>query len=287
MDVQKTFFYKVHTSALLLVMLSVSGITAFCVHPFVSFLSYVLGTLSFLCYDKRKEWCALFRFTAPIGIFLILFNLIFNRNGATVFFYLGDACVTVESILYAVCAAFSFSAITLWFSFFCYFLDADRIFLWCSGISKNFAILFSLSMSLVPKTLKKYEEIKMTGKESENQKAKLRNWMLHMSALFSWVWEDSFETAISMKARGALLKKKRKTGKCTWRMLDFLLFFFSLGMLFLPFMASALKQTIYPVFSMNMYWNVKAILPYSLVTILYLIPLFYKLWEAIQWKSIK
>ncbi len=286
MNANRTFFYKLHTGTLLCLMLAVSSVTAFCVHPFVSVLACVLGTLSFLCYGKAKEWRALCRFCLPIAVCILLFNVLFNRNGATVLFYIGDDPVLLESFLFAFFSALSFCAVTFWFSFFCLFLDADRIFLFFGGISKNFALLFSLSMALVPKTLAKYAEIKAQAKETEDKRKKLTNLVLHLATLLSWVLEDSFETAVSMKARGALLKKKRKTSKRNFSFWNTLLSVFSLMMLLAPFVFAPLKRSIYPIFQLDAYFQ-NAFLPYSLLMILYSLPLIFKGGEELKWKSIE
>lgn len=286
MNANRTFLYKLHTGTLLCLMLAVSGVTAFCVHPIVSFLSFLLGTLSFLCYGLREEWRALCRFCLPISVCLILFNVLFNRNGVTVLFYLGDTPVLLESLLYALFAALSFCAVTFWFSFFCIFLDADRIFDFVSGFSKNLAILFSLSLALVPKTLRKYAEIRTENRHADCKKGKLAQMTLNLLALFAWVFEDSFETAISMKARGALLKKKRKRTIKKLSLQDGLVFVFSLMMLFSPFLFSPLKLQIYPIFRLSAYFE-GASLCYVLLSLLYALPLLYKLWEVLRWKSIQ
>lgn len=286
MNANRTFFYKLHTGTLLCLMLAVSSVTAFCVHPFVSVLAFLLGTLSFLCYGKVEEWRALCRFCLPIAVCILLFNVLFNRNGVTVLFYIGDTPVLLESFLFAFFSALSFCAVTFWFSFFCLFLDADRIFLFFGGISKNFALLFSLSMALVPKTLEKYAEIKAQANETEDKRKKLTNLVLHLSTLLSWVLEDSFETAVSMKARGALLKKKRKNKNKKISLGNLFLSVFSLIMLLAPFLFAPLKRSIYPIFHLKAYFE-NALLPYSLLMILYSLPLLFRGWEEIKWNCIK
>ncbi len=93
-----------------------------------------------------------------MGAVLVLFNLLFNRNGMTVLFYIGDAAVTLESVLYAVFSALHFTGAVLWFSFYCAFLDADRVYRLFAGTSRGLAVIFSLSMALVPWLLKKMDK---------------------------------------------------------------------------------------------------------------------------------
>ena len=128
MKKDRSFFYRLKTATLLILLLTVSLVTMLRVHPVVSLLSMCSGALSLLLYGGRGELRALLRFCLPVGLLLILFNLAFNRNGVTVLFYIGDAAVTLESILYALFTAFAFCGAVLWFSFFCAFLDSDRVY---------------------------------------------------------------------------------------------------------------------------------------------------------------
>ena len=157
MKTDRSFFYRLKTATMLILLLTVSLVTMLRVHPVVSLLSMCSGALSLLLYGGRGELRALLRFCLPVGLLLILFNLAFNRNGVTVLFYIGDAAVTLESILYALFTAFAFCGAVLWFSFFCAFLDSDRVYRLFARFSKGLAVIFSLSLALVPKILEKYE----------------------------------------------------------------------------------------------------------------------------------
>ena len=284
MKQSSTRLYKLHTGTLLCLLFAVTGVTAVCVHPFLSPLSCLMGALSLLCYGMEAELRALLRFTAPVSLLLILFNFVLNHNGATVLFYLGDFPILLESCLYAILSALSFSAIVFWFSFFCTYLDADRIFLWCAGFSKNFAILFSLSMSFVPQILKKYAQIEAQAKETENEKTKLLNLSLRLSTLLSWVLEDSFETAVSMKARGATLPIQRRKKITAHRWQDVFFMLFSFCMMLLPWLFPRLRTSVYPAFSWAAYWDKQQLVLYSCIAFLLCIPVILKIWEEVQWK---
>ena len=113
MKTDRSFFYRLRTATLLVLLLAVSLVTMLRVHPVVSVISMCSGALSLLLYGGRGELRALLRFCLPVGLLLILFNLVFNRNGVTVLFYIGDAAVTLESILYALFTAFAFCGAVL------------------------------------------------------------------------------------------------------------------------------------------------------------------------------
>lgn len=284
MKTDRSFFYRLRTGTLLLLLLAVSLITMLRVHPVVSVLSMCSGALSLLLYGGRGELRALLRFCLPVGLLLILFNLVFNRNGVTVLFYIGDAAVTLESILYALFTAFAFCGAVLWFSFFCAFLDSDRVYRLFARFSKGLAVIFSLSLALVPKILEKYEEIKLQERAETDKKHRFTQNILQLSALFSWVLEDSFETAVSMKARGALLKEKRQTQKQKATVADILLWILCIACIALMFFSPPMLAEIYPKFREEAYLTNS--ISYLPLFLLYFSPAVFKIWEVTKWKFI-
>ena len=284
MKTDRSFFYRLRTGTLLLLLLAVSLITMLRVHPVVSVLSMCSGALSLLLYGGRGELRALLRFCLPVGLLLILFNLVFNRNGVTVLFYIGDAAVTLESILYALFTAFAFCGAVLWFSFFCAFLDSYRVYRLFARFSKGLAVIFSLTLALVPKILDKYEEIKLQDRAGTDKKHRFTQNILQLSALFSWVLADSFETAVSMKARGALLKEKRQTQKQKATVADILLWILCIACVALMFFSPPMLAEIYPKFREEAYLTNS--ISYLPLFLLYFSPAVFKIWEVTKWKFI-
>ena len=284
MKTDRSFFYRLKTATMLILLLTVSLVTMLRVHPVVSLLSMCSGALSLLLYGGRGELRALLRFCLPVGLLLILFNLVFNRNGVTVLFYIGDAAVTLESILYALFTAFAFCGAVLWFSFFCAFLDSDRVYRLFARFSKGLAVIFSLSLALVPKILEKYEEIKLQERAETDKKHRFTQNILQLSALFSWVLEDSFETAVSMKARGALLKEKRQTQKQKATVADILLWILCVACVAIMFFSPPMLAEIYPKFRQEAYLQNN--ISYIPLFLLYFSPVIFKIWEVTKWKFI-
>lgn len=284
MKTDRSFFYRLKTATLLILLLTVSLVTMLRVHPVVSLLSMCSGALSLLLYGGRGELRALLRFCLPVGLLLILFNLVFNRNGVTVLFYIGDAAVTLESVLYALFTAFAFCGAVLWFSFFCAFLDSDRVYRLFARFSKGLAVIFSLSLALVPKILEKYEEIKLQERAETDKKHRFTQNILQLSALFSWVLEDSFETAVSMKARGALLKEKRQTQKQKATVADILLWILCVACVAIMFFSPPMLAEIYPKFRQEAYLQNN--ISYIPLFLLYFSPVIFKIWEVTKWKFI-
>lgn len=275
-------FYKLRTDSLLLCLVTVCLSVSLRIHPVSGVLSVALAVLSFVAYGKAGELRAVLRFCLPVGVMLILFNLLFNRNGITVLFYLGDISVTLESVLYALCAGLCFAGTMLWFSFYCLFLDVDRVYRLFAGVSRGLGIVFSLSLSLVPKTLEKYNQMRTQNTVHTTKSHRLTGLVLRLSALISWAFEDAFSTALSMKARGATLPaRKRQRKKQRFTAADFLcsaVSVLSVAACFSP----PFKLEIYPRFAGMQYAN--GGIWYVPLLLLYGAPCMFKLWEVLKWK---
>lgn len=283
MEPSRTLFYKMHTGVLLLCMLSVTVTAALRIHPVTGTVSAVTAVLSYVLYGKGRALRSLLRFCAPMGGMLILFNLLFNRNGVTALFYLGDTAVTLESVLYAVCAALIFTSTVLWFSFYCLFLDCDRVFAFLSRFSRGLGLVVSLSLALVPKTLEKYNQMRRENTVHTDKAHRFTGLILRLSALFSWVFDDAFQTALSMKARGALCQTKRQKPKVRWRAVDCVCILVSLAALGACF-SPPLKTAMYPRFAGAQYLD--GAVWYLPLVLLYAVPCMLKLWEVLKWKFI-
>ncbi len=282
MSVSNSYFYKLRTESLLLCLVAVCLTVSLQIHPVSAVLSVGMAALSYMAYGKAGEFRAILRFFLPLGVMLLLFNLLFNRNGVTVLFYLGDFSVTFESVLYAVCASFCLAGAMLWFSFYCLFLDVDRVYRLFAGASRGLGIVFSLSLALVPKTLEKYNQMRSQNAVHTDKSHRLTGIILRLSALISWVFEDAFSTALSMKARGATLPaRKQQRQKRKFTVADFLcvaVAALSVAACFSP----PLKIAIYPRFVGVQYAN--GIVWYVPLLLLYAVPCLLKLWEVLKWK---
>lgn len=281
METTRTFFYKLRTETLLLCMLSVTVTAALRIHPVSGALSVVTAVLSFLVYGRKSELLSLLRFCVPLCVLLIVFNLLFNRNGITVLFYLGDAAVTLEAVLYAVCAALGLISTVLWFSFYCLFLDGDRVYALIARFSRGAGLVISLSLSLVPKTLEKYNQMRTENTVNTDKSHRLTGMMLRLSALFSWVFDDAFQTALSMKARGALCSVNRQKTQMRWRVADGICILLAVAATAVCF-SPPLQLKLYPRFAGAQYFD--GAIWYLPILALYAVPSLFKLWEVLKWK---
>lgn len=281
MEISRTFFYKLRTGTLLFCMLSVTLTAALRIHPVSGALSAVTAVLSFFVYGRKKELLSLVRFCVPICVMLIAFNLLFNRNGITALFYLGDAAVTLEAILYAVCAALELTSTVLWFSFYCLFLESDRVYALIAQLSRGAGLVISLSLSLVPKTLEKYNQMRTDNTVNADKSHRFTGFILRLSALFSWVFDDAFQTALSMKSRGALCAEKRKKVRIRWHVADCLCILSAAAAIAVCF-SPPLQLKLYPRFAGAQYFD--GAIWYLPLLVLYTVPSLFKLWEVLKWK---
>lgn len=278
-----TRFYQLHSGTLLLCLCMALFAAAARIHPIGGLLSVGFAVLSFLVYARWQELVQLLRSCLPTAAALLVFNLLFNRNGVTVLFYFGNVPVLFESLLYAVCAAFCFIGTMLWFSFYALFLDSDRVYRLLAGISGALGVVVSLSLAFVPKALEKYAEMQAERVEPQSRGQRFAGLVLRLSALFSWMLEDAFATAVSMKARGALCRCKWVRERKPICMADILCILASAGAAIALF-APPMRLTVYPKFMGEQYWTDGGW--YLLLAFFYALPAIFRGWEMWKWRCL-
>lgn len=239
-------FTKLNTEFQLLYLLTVFIVSVSSVNPVISAASAISAVAAVLVYCDIKYFISVLRFILPLCAAIFLFNILFNRNGVTVLFNIGDFFITKEALAFSFFSSLVFISSALWFSAFSDLIGSDKIYNVFCGISKNLAVIFSLTMSMIPNIIEKGNEIKITQKSHTEAKSKV-GYILNISALFSRVLEDSFVTAQTMKARGALLpsKKRAKVNKLTF--IDCFFALTSVIIVLFFFILKLYKYSIYPL----------------------------------------
>ena len=187
----------------------VIGFSAFFMHPLSLFVSFVCAFIYSALIGGRKTVKKNLLFIIPLIILTALINPLFNHDGKTVLLYLPDMNpLTLESIIYGVCAAFMISGVILWFSCYTEVMTSDKFIYLFGKIIPALSLVLSMVIHFVPALIKRLREIviaqKCIGRDISKgslwQRMKLAVKIL--SILVTWSLESSVETADSMKNRG-------------------------------------------------------------------------------------
>lgn len=225
---ENTEFSKCHPIVGVLYFVITIGVTMFSMSP------YFLGvTFTF-------SWCYSFllkgteglkrniMFSLSVLIIMAVINTLFTHNGATVLFYFNTNAITLEALIYGICAAVMLSSVIIWFSAFNVIMTSEKIIYLFGKTAPVLGLTLSMVFRFIPLLKDRYEEITMGQKcirQDEPhkfiEKAKLIT--KKISILIAWSLESAIESADSMEARGYGLRGRTSFHLYKFNSRDYLL----------------------------------------------------------------
>ncbi len=181
-------------------------VTAFMAHPVVlciSFLGVLLLMLVEGCMVQGKN-IAIFTL---LFVILSLINPIFYHNGRTVLFVANGNPITIEAIQYGMVIAGVILTVILWCRKLTEYMTTDKTLYLVGRVSKKGALLVAMVFRLIPQYKRQAAEIRHTQRclglfDQESLWGKLIAHLHVFSAMVTWAFEHSVDTADSMAARG-------------------------------------------------------------------------------------
>ena len=118
---------------------SVTGIAMFSANPVISAISLVGAITLYLMNNGRKS-LSLHLFSAGLFAVMALVNPLVSHNGATVLFVMNNNPITLEALIYGVCAAVTVIAVLYWFRSFSDVMTADKLLYLFGALSPKLAL---------------------------------------------------------------------------------------------------------------------------------------------------
>lgn len=186
--------------------LAVAGIAMFIADPLLYAISLVGAVLLFLlrngCRDGKSHLFSL-------GLFAImaLINPLVSHRGATVLFVMNDNPVTLEALIYGICAAAMFLAVLYWFRSYSQIMTSDKLLYLFGALSPGLALTLSMGLRYVPLLRDHARRVQQTQTalglyREDNLIDSIRGRLRVFSATATWALENGITTADSMTARG-------------------------------------------------------------------------------------
>jgi len=285
-------FKNYHPAVNLIYFAFVIGFSVFFMHPACLLISFVCGFLySFILngYEKAKKS---FLYLIPLMIITALINPLFNHEGVTVLSYFPSGNpLTLESILYGICASLMLVCVILWFSCFNEIMTSDKLTYLFGRIIPSLSLVFSMTLRFVPRFSHQFKAVLNAqkcmghdvGKGSILKRIKII--ISVISVMITWSFENAIETADSMKARGYGLCKRTAFSifTVTKRDITALIYIIIMGIYILFGAITGGFEIIYfPSIKMS------EINSYIIAYLLsFIMPVIIEFTEVMKWKSIK
>lgn len=248
---------RLHPLTLFLNLLYAMLPAMFCMNPWMQLISFV-GALA-LYFQVRegargKEWRWLVLFFVTVTVI----HPLFSHNGKTVLFYVNGNRITLEACLFGAVTAFMMVGILIWCRSLSILMTGDRVVYLLGRISGKAALLCSMALRFVPmfrrQLVKTRQSQQLLGLYKEGTFLdKLQAELRIFSAVVTWAFEHSMDTADSMQARGYGNEKRTQYTNYRIRFVDVLLI--GVGALLVTWIGivyagGSMTPTYYPVVSM-------------------------------------
>lgn len=265
-------------------------------HPACLFISFFGG---FFYFSVLKGWRAAAKrlfFMLPMFLLTAVINPAFNHGGVTVVTYLpGGNPLTLESMVYGICAAFMLVSVICWFSCFNEVITSDKIMYLFGRLVPSLSLVISMTLRFVPRfshMISQTAEAQrlMKGEDFGGGVIKRAKFGLSvLSAAVTAALENSVETAKSMKTRGFGLKGRTfftifKFTKRDKKTLGFL--FLSMCYILIGKFKGAFYFSYFPFLRGEKisFLNISFFAVYFMLCVF---PSVFELWEARKWKYLK
>lgn len=178
-------------------------------HPLALVLS-LLGALSYSIYlNGRKAVRFNLVYLLPMLIVATLLNPAFNHQGGTIITYLRSGNpLTLESIIYGLCAGVMLVTVIGWFSCYNAVMTSDKFIYLFGRIIPSMSLILSMTLRFVPMFKDQLKIVsnaqKCVGRDVSQGSVlqRIKHGLTILSIMTTWALENAIETADSMKSRG-------------------------------------------------------------------------------------
>lgn len=198
---------RLHPITIFVYFLGVLTVAMFARHPFLQVVS-LAGSLildRMLATGRSKAGEIVWRIVFFLGVMIV--NPLVYHNGVTVLFYLNGARITLEAVIFGVVMAVTLAGVLNWCRCLTRFMTSDRLIYLMGRISPKAALICSMVLRFVPDYRRQAVQIRQVQQQlglygRGSLPEKIRGECRVFSAMVTWSFEHSVNTADSMQARG-------------------------------------------------------------------------------------
>ncbi|MBR3996511.1 MAG: energy-coupling factor transporter transmembrane protein EcfT [Clostridia bacterium] len=187
----------------------VIGFSCFFMHPACLCISLVSGFTYSVMLKGKKAIKTNLIYMLPMLLVMALINPAFNHEGMTIIEYLPSGNpLTLESIVYGLCAAIMIVSVILHFSCYNEVMTSDKFIYLFGKIIPAMSLIISMTLRFVPKFAAQLKVVtnaqRCMGRDVSNGSIikRAKNGLNILSIMTTWSLENAIETADSMKSRG-------------------------------------------------------------------------------------
>ena len=288
----KTYHPIVNFTYFLLVI----GFSCFFMHPLYLFISFMSGFLYSVMLKGKKQVQKNLIYMLPMLIIMALINPLFNHEGLTVIAYFpGGNPLTLESIIYGICAALMIVSVICHFSCYNEVMTSDKFIYLFGKIIPSISLIISMTLRFVPNFKSQLKVVanaqKCIGRDISGGSVlkRLKSGLGIISIMTTWSLENAIETADSMKSRGYGLPGRTAYSVFTFDKRDrkAIIYILFLGIYtFVGNLIGGISISYFPGIEISGIspFGISVFISYLLLSIY---PVMIELWEVRKWKALR
>jgi len=201
-------FGNCHPFVNILYFILVIGCGVILMHPITLAISFLCAFIYSIYLSGRKMLRFNILYMIPLILITAIMNPLFNRQGATILFYMNGRQITLESTLFGVATALMLVTVILWFTSFNKIMTSDKLIYLFGKIIPAMSLVLAMSLRFIPRFNEQIKAVataqQCIGKDVKNGKMldRARHGIKILSIMTTRAFEDAIETADSMKNRG-------------------------------------------------------------------------------------
>ena len=280
-------------------------------HPLVNFLYFIIVIgfsclfmhpiclcISFFCaflYSVILKANLSFKYILLMFVGMAILNPLFNHEGVTILAYFPNGNpLTLESMVYGVCASIMMLCVILWFSCYSEIMTSDKFIYIFGRVIPSLSLVLSMTLRFVPRFKEQMKRVAdaqtAIGKGIRNGSVinRAKNGLSIISVMITWSFENAIDTADSMKSRGYGSAHRTSFSVFTFDKRDlkllglivFLLVYIIIGKIF-----GAMDIVYFPSIKTGNFsiYSTSVFIAYLMLCI---IPVTVEIWEEQRWKAL-
>jgi energy-coupling factor transport system permease protein len=227
---------------------------------------------------------------------MAVINPLFNHEGMNILWQLPSGNpITVESVIYGLCAAIMILSVILHFSCYNEVMTSDKFIYLFGKTMPSLSLIISMTFRFVPRFASQLKVVsdaqKCLGRDMRSGGVimRARSGLNILSIMMTWSLENAIETADSMKSRGY-----GNSGRTTFSMYKFdkrdkkaLIIVVLLGIyIFIGSLMGKMSFTYFPVIKFTKV-SLSSISVFVAYLLLCIYPVIIEIREVIRWKALK
>lgn len=283
---QNDEFGSFHPVSNLIFFIAVIAFSTFWMQTGMIAVSFVCATVYYFML-KKAEGINYFIMVLISMLIASLINPLFSHRGVTVLFNLPTGSpVTLESIMFGLCAGVILGEVLLWFSIFNSIMSDDK---WTATIGKvapTIAMIITMVLRFIPKYTKFSKRTRdIQNANGFNNGKRIKSGMKVYSITATWALETSIDTADSMRARGYGSRRRTNYHNYKFQLRDLVLVLWVILLSAIIFYIANIDKIhtfFYPTLE-----NKESVVVLVTYIILCLTPILINAWEKMRWHLLK